>query len=99
MAQIRRSDTPLAHLIQATDHHMDGPGLMKFPWTHGPATVDLVYGPWTYSTEFSIENNSVIKENSPALVILQKQTWTFQNYVLVPKNLHIHPYIIFYIYN
>jgi hypothetical protein len=25
------------------------------PWTHGPAVVDPVYGPWTYSTDFSIE--------------------------------------------
>jgi hypothetical protein len=25
------------------------------PWTHGLATVDPVYGPWTYSTDFPIE--------------------------------------------
>jgi hypothetical protein len=25
------------------------------PWTRGPAAVDPVYGPWTYSTNFSIE--------------------------------------------
>jgi hypothetical protein len=29
-------------------------------WTRGPAAVDLVYGPWTYSIDFSIENNSLI---------------------------------------
>jgi hypothetical protein len=42
--QIRRSDTPLAHLIQAADRQMDDSGLMKFPWTHGPAVVDLFHG-------------------------------------------------------
>jgi hypothetical protein len=55
MAQIRRPDTPSAHLIQATYRLVDSPGLMKFPWTHGLAVVDPVYGPWTYSTDFSIE--------------------------------------------
>jgi hypothetical protein len=25
------------------------------PWTRGPSTMDPVYGPWTYSTDFSIE--------------------------------------------
>jgi hypothetical protein len=34
---------------------MDGPGLMKFPWTYGPAAVDPVYRPWTYSTGFLVE--------------------------------------------
>jgi hypothetical protein len=34
---------------------MDGPGLMKFPWTGEPAAMDPVYGQWTYSTDFSIE--------------------------------------------
>jgi hypothetical protein len=28
---------------------------MKFPWAGGPGVVDPVYGPWAYSTEFSIE--------------------------------------------
>jgi hypothetical protein len=41
--------------MQATDHRMDGPGLMKFLWTGGPAAVDPVYELWTYSTDFSIE--------------------------------------------
>jgi hypothetical protein len=69
------------NLIQAVDRQMDGPGLMKFPWTHGPAAVDSVHGSWTRSTDrgpiprdFEEQNNSVIKENSPALVILQKHT-------------------------
>jgi hypothetical protein len=52
MAQIRGPDTRSAHLIQAVDRQMDGPGLMKFPWTHGSGTVDPVYGLWTYSTNF-----------------------------------------------
>jgi hypothetical protein len=34
---------------------MNGPGLMKFSWTHGPAAMDPVYRLWTYSTDFSIE--------------------------------------------
>jgi hypothetical protein len=55
MAQIRRLDTPSAHLIQAAYRQMDGPGLMKFPWTYGPAAVDPVYRPWTYSTGFLVE--------------------------------------------
>jgi hypothetical protein len=33
---------------------------MKLPWTSGPAVVDLVYGPWTYSTDFEQKNNSII---------------------------------------
>jgi hypothetical protein len=34
-------------------------------------------GPWTYSTEFSVENNLVIKENSLALEILEKRPELF----------------------
>jgi hypothetical protein len=54
-AQIRRWDTPWTYLIQAADCHMDGPGLMKFSWTHGPAAMDPVHGPCTYSTGFLVE--------------------------------------------
>jgi hypothetical protein len=34
------------------------------PWTHGPVTVDTVYGPRAYSTRFLVENNAIIIENS-----------------------------------
>jgi hypothetical protein len=34
---------------------MDGPSLIKLSWTSGTTTVDPVYGPWTYFTEFSIK--------------------------------------------
>jgi hypothetical protein len=56
---------------------MDDPGLMKFPWTGGPAAVDPVYGLWTYSTDFLIEKQFINSENSSALVILQKHPQTF----------------------
>jgi hypothetical protein len=62
------------------------------PWTRSTA-------PWTYSTVFSEENNSINLEIRRSPRIFQKHPELFQNYVLVSKNLHIGPCINFYIYN
>jgi hypothetical protein len=55
--------------------------------------------PWTYSTRFSVENNSIIIENSRHQEFYKNIPELFQNYVVVPKNLHIGPYLTFYNYN
>jgi hypothetical protein len=64
---------------------MADPGSTRFPWTNGPFAVDSVYGPWTYSTR--------------ALEWYKNTPEPFQNYILVPKNLHLGPCISIYIYN
>jgi hypothetical protein len=68
--EIRSPDTPLTGLILAVDPIASGSHLMKvhgpmdrLPWTH--STV-----PWTYSTDFSIENNSFILNIPRPLVFL-----------------------------
>jgi hypothetical protein len=61
------------------------------PWTHGPVTVDTVYGPRAYSTRFLVENNAIIIENSQRWSFYKNTLNFFWNYVLVPKTLHLGP--------
>jgi hypothetical protein len=66
------------------------------PWTRGPAAVDPVYRPWTYSTDFLIEKY-FWKFAAPGN--FTKDPWTFLKLYLVPKNLHMGLCINFYIDN
>jgi hypothetical protein len=55
---------PFTFLIRAIDPSTDGPGLTKLSWTGGLAAMDPVYGPLTYSTDFSIEKK-ILKIRQP----------------------------------
>jgi hypothetical protein len=46
---------------------------------------------------FQKKNNAVIKENSWTLDFCKNTPKLFWNYVLVPENLHLGPYSIFYL--
>jgi hypothetical protein len=56
-------------------------------------------GPWTYSTGFSVENNSIIMESSRRLEFRKNTPDLFRNYILVPIILYLGPYLTFYNYN
>jgi hypothetical protein len=66
------------------------------PWTghRGPdlRTVDL------FHRFFQLKNNSIIQKIHRSPGILQNTPELFQNYILVPKKLHLGPCRSFYIY-
>jgi hypothetical protein len=52
--RLDQEDTP-SHFYLSCRSLSRQPSFNEVPWTRGPAVVDPVYGPWTYSTYFSIE--------------------------------------------
>jgi hypothetical protein len=99
MAKIRRVEYPFGSFIPGPRSPDEWLTFNEVPWTCAPTSWTQSTAPWTYSTDFLIKINSLILENTRRLEFCRNTPELFENYGLVPKNLHLGHDLTFYIYN